>query len=95
MGVGSDKGSDSDFFKDVRDDVVLDADGPDAAEEASNDGTAEGDPAEEAPMKLPKKPSDPTPEKREKHNKTHVPHRVVRDLHERTWARRQALHSDQ
>ena len=75
MDVGSDKGSDSDFFEDVRDDVVLDADGPDAAEEASNDSTAESDPAEEAPMKLPKSPSDPTPEEREKHNTTHVPHR--------------------
>ena len=28
-------------------------------------------------MKLPKNPSDPTPEEREKHNKTHVPHRPL------------------
>ena len=26
-------------------------------------------------MKLPRNPSDPTPEEREKHNKVHVPHR--------------------
>ena len=30
---------------------------------------------EEAPIRLPSNPSDPTPEERERHNKTHVPHR--------------------
>ena len=34
MDVGSDKGSDSDVFEDVRDDLVLDADERDAAEES-------------------------------------------------------------
>ena len=30
---------------------------------------------EEAPICLPSNPSDPTPAEREKHNKTHLPHR--------------------
>ena len=30
---------------------------------------------EEAPIRLPSNPSDPTPAAREKHNKTHLPHR--------------------
>ena len=75
MDIGSDESSDGDFFEDAEDDLVPDADGPDAAEEASDDDAAEGEPVEEAPMKLPRNPSDPTPEEREKHNKVHVPHR--------------------
>ena len=30
---------------------------------------------EEAPIRLPSNPFDPTPAEREKHNKTHLPHR--------------------
>ena len=37
--------------------------------------TAVGEPVEEAPMRLPRNPSDPTPDEREKQNKTHAPHR--------------------
>ena len=59
MYIGSDDSSNGDFFADAEDDVVLDADGPDVAEEACNDDTAEGEPVEEAPTKLPKNPSDP------------------------------------
>ena len=59
---------------DAEAEMVLDADGPDAAEGAFDDDAAENEPVEEAPMKLPKNPSDPTPEEREKHNKVHVPH---------------------
>ena len=33
------------------------------------------EPREEAPLKLPANPSDPTPEERELHSKTHVPHK--------------------
>ena len=65
MDVGSDESSNCGFFEDAEHDAVLDADGPDAAEEASNDDTAEGEPVEEAPMKLPKNPSNPTPEEQE------------------------------
>ena len=75
MDVENDESSNSDLFGDAENDMVLDADGPDAAEEAFNDGTADGEPVEEAPMRLPRNPSDPTPEEREKHNKTNLPHR--------------------
>ena len=74
MDIGSDS-SDDDFFGDAEAEMVLDADGPDVAEGAFDDDAAEDEPVEEAPMKLPKNPSDPTPEEREKHNKVHVPHR--------------------
>ena len=72
---GSDSDS---IFEDVKEDVVLDAqaedasadelhedwlvDGPDAVDEAFDDDAADGNPVEEAPMKLPRNPSDPTPE---------------------------------
>ena len=75
MDVESDESSNGDFLGDAENDMVLEADGPGAAEEAFNDGTAIGEHVEEAPMRLPRNPSDPTPEEREKHNKTHVPHR--------------------
>ena len=35
---------------------------------------SEGIACEEAPMRLPSRPSDPTPDERNKHNKTHLPH---------------------
>ena len=73
--IGSD--SDDDFFGDAEAETVLDADGPDAAEGAFDDDAAEDEPVEEAPMKLPKNPSDPSPEEREKHNKVHVPRRSL------------------
>ena len=59
MDVESDESSNGDLFRDAENDMVLDADGPDAAEEAFNDGTADGEPVEEAPMRLPRNPSDP------------------------------------
>ena len=75
MDVESDESSNGDLLGDAENDMLLEADGPGAAEEAFNDGTAIGEHVEEAPMRLPRNPSDPTPEEREKHNKTHVPHR--------------------
>ena len=77
MDVGSDKGSNSELFEDSEDDVVPDADGPDAAEEASKDGTAEGKPVEEAPMKLPKNP--PKPRLKNEKSTTILTCRIVHD----------------
>ena len=59
MDVESDESSNSDLFGDAENDMVLDADGPDAAEEFFNDDTADGEPVGEAPMRLPRTP--PTP----------------------------------
>ena len=55
--------------------------GPDTDDEAEKkdatleDAEEEQHPCEEAPIKMPESPSDPTPEERERHNKTHVPYR--------------------
>ena len=49
---------------------------PEAVEQnLETDADDECHPCEEAPFRIPTNPSDPTPEERERHNKTHVPHR--------------------
>ena len=49
---------------------------PEAVEQnLETDAEDECHPCEEAPLKTPTNPSDPTPEERERHNKTHLPHR--------------------
>ena len=49
---------------------------PEAVEQnLETDAEVECHPCEEAPFRIPTNPSDPTPEERERHNKTHVPHR--------------------
>ena len=62
------------------DDDIIDEDGLfDAVFEDVVEDVAEEPEAhvgcEEAPIRLPSNPSDPTPAEREKHNKTHLPHR--------------------
>ena len=48
---------------------------------------------EEAPIRLPSNPSDPTPAEREKHNKTHLPRSaLVLGLRAGASAQGQALH---
>ena len=53
--------------------------GPDSESEIKDDEPEKDDPEqeckEEAFMKMPHDPSDPTPEERERHNKTHTPYR--------------------
>ena len=49
---------------------------PEAVEQnLETDAEVECHPCEEAPFRIPTNPSDPTPEERERHNKTHLPHR--------------------